>query len=274
VSGRNGIRLLLSDVDGTLVTHDKVLTEAAKAAAHDLHLAGIAFAIASSRPPRGVSRLIEPLALCVPIAGFNGGVFVNPDLSIIESHMLDAATAERAMTLILDQKMDVWVYTEDEWLVRDINGPFVAREIFTLGFKPTVVPSFTDAHLAQAIKVAGISADIALVGACEKIAEDALGDKASAARSNPNFLDVTHPRANKGAVVTTLSRLLNIPVAQIATIGDGSNDVLMFRESGFSIAMGNATDEVKARASVVTDSSENEGFANAMRNFILPPGSP
>ena len=77
-------------------------------------------------------------------------------------------------------------------------------------------------------------------------AED-LGDKASAARSQPYYLDVTHPQANKGTVVATLSKLLNIPPAQIATMGDMPNDVLMFRKSGFSIAMGNSSDEVKAR---------------------------
>ena len=80
---------------------------------------------------------------------------------------------------------------------------------------------------------------------------------------------MTHPQANKGTVVETLSKLLNIPPAQIATMGDMPNDVLMFRKSGFSIAMGNASDEVKAQASAVTDSNENEGFAKAVRKFVL-----
>src|ERR1700675_1884112 len=92
---------------------------------------------------------------------------------------------------------------------------------------------------------------------------------ASAARSQPYYLDVTHPQANKGTVVTTLSKFLDIPPEQIVTIGDMPNDVLMFRKSGFSIAMGNASDEVKAQASAVTDSNENEGFARAVRNFVL-----
>ena len=96
-----------------------------------------------------------------------------------------------------------------------------------------------------------------------------MGETASVARSQPYYLDVTHPQANKGTVVATLSKLLNIPPAQIASMGDMPNDVLMFRKSGFSIAMGNASDEVKAQASAVTDSNENEGFAKAVRNFVL-----
>ena len=78
LAARGGISLLIADVDGTLVTEDKVLTERARAAVHRLHEAGVGFAITSGRPPRGMAMLIEPLALDTPIAGFNGGVYVEP----------------------------------------------------------------------------------------------------------------------------------------------------------------------------------------------------
>src|ERR1700755_1027898 len=93
MNGQQKIRLLLADVDGTLVTQDKVLTEQAVAAARELRGAGITLALTSGRPPRGMSMLIEPLRLEGAIAGFNGGVFVNPDLSVIDSHILDFAAA-------------------------------------------------------------------------------------------------------------------------------------------------------------------------------------
>jgi hydroxymethylpyrimidine pyrophosphatase-like HAD family hydrolase len=80
---------------------------------------------------------------------------------------------------------------------------------------------------------------------------------------------VTHPQANKGAVVERLSEMLSISKERIATIGDGANDALMFRKSGFSIAMGNASDQVKEQAKVVTDTNEQDGFAKAVRRFIL-----
>jgi Cof subfamily protein (haloacid dehalogenase superfamily) len=251
VSGQRNIRLLLADVDGTLVTQDKVLTAAAKAAARELLHAGIALAITSGRPPRGMSMLIQPLALQGAIAGFNGGVFVNPDLSVIESHTLDPATATQTVKLILDRGLDAWVYTEDEWLIRDPDAPHVARETWTVKFDAKVVASFTDAYLAHAVKIVGVSDDLDLVAACEKMAQNTLGEKASAARSQPYYLDVTHPEANKGTVVATLSKRLGLPPEQIATIGDMPNDILMFRKSGFSIAMGNSSDEVKAQASAL-----------------------
>ena len=268
VSGHPDIRLLLADVDGTLVTQQKVLTEAAKEAARELHDAGIALAITSGRPPRGMSMLIAPLKLKGAIAGFNGGVFVHPDLSVIESHILDFAAAKATLQLILDQGLDAWVYTEKEWLVRDSKAPHVARETWTVKFDAKVVASFTDAHLADAVKIVGVSDDLDRVAACEKLAQKQLGSNASAARSQPYYLDVTHPQANKGAVVLTLSKLLNIPPEQMATIGDMPNDVLMFRNSGLSIAMGNATDDVKQQATQVTTSNEDEGFAGAVEMIL------
>jgi hypothetical protein len=260
---------VLADVDGSLLTSEKVLTERAATAVKALDAAGVGFAITSGRPPRGMAMLVAPLALKTPIAGFNGGVFVRPDMSVIATHTIEPATARTTVDLILRQKLDVWVYTADEWLIRDPNAPHVARETWTVKFDATVVPKFTDEHLASAVKIVGISDDLDRVAACEKRAQEELGDKASAARSQPYYLDVTHPDANKGTVVATLSKLLNVPRGEIATVGDMPNDLLMFRNSGFSIAMGNASDEVKAQASAVTDSNANEGFAKAMEKYIL-----
>ena len=105
-------------------------------------------------------------------------------------------------------------------------------------FDAKVVAAFTDAHLAHAVKIVGISDDLDLVAACENLAQKTLGEKASAARSQPYYLDVTHPQANKGQSWPP-SRLLNIPAEQMATFGDMPNDVLMFRKSGLPLPMGN-----------------------------------
>src|SRR6201995_2457726 len=123
MNGQPKIKLLLADVDGTLVTQDKVLTEQAMAAAQELRHAGITLALTSGRPPRGMSMLIEPLKLEGAIAGFNGGVFVRPDLSVIESHVLHPTAARQTLQLILDQGLDAWLYTEKEWLIRDAKAP-------------------------------------------------------------------------------------------------------------------------------------------------------
>jgi Cof subfamily protein (haloacid dehalogenase superfamily) len=269
-SGRaaSKVSLVLADVDGTLVTSEKVLTTRAMAAVKSLQDAGIAFAITSGRPPRGMAMLIDPLALRTPVAGFNGGIFVKPDMTIMAEHVLAPDIAGRALDVILRHGMDAWVYSAKDWFVRDANAPHVAREQWTVKFAPTVVENFKD-RLGRAVKIVGVSDDLDLVARCEKDTQDALGIKASAARSQPYYLDVTNPDANKGTVVTTLSKLLSVPTSEIATIGDMPNDVLMFRKGGLSIAMGNASPEVQAQADLVTDSYDDEGFAKAVERIVL-----
>lgn len=262
------IALVVADVDGTLVTSEKVLTARAAKAVMALYASGIAFAITSGRPPRGMGMLIEPLALQTPIAGFNGGIFVRSDMTVIEQHVLSADAARRAYEMIIGSGLDVWVYSGNDWFVRDASAPHVAREQWTVKFAPTVLEDL-DAPLSNAAKIVGVSDDLDRVARCEQDTQKALGAAASAARSQPYYIDITHPSANKGTVVTTLAKALSVPLAEIATIGDMPNDVLMFRKSGLSIAMGNASTEVQNQADVVTASYADEGFAKAMERFIL-----
>ena len=277
----SAIRLLVADVDGTLVTHDKVLTDRARAAVDKMRSAGIQFAVTSGRPPRGMEMLIAPLALTTPIAAFNGGMFVKSDLSVIEQRVLQADVIEPTMETMRKHGLDTWIYRGTNWFVRDRHGPHVDREEWTVKFPPTVVPDFKGLTNDVA-KLVGVSDDLEAVQRCEAAVREQFGEiirckqsnptresLVTAARSQPYYLDVTHPQANKGQVVTRLSDLLNIPIAQIATIGDMPNDISMFEKSGISIAMGQAGEEVKSAATYITSSSEDEGFAKAVDDYVL-----
>jgi Cof subfamily protein (haloacid dehalogenase superfamily) len=265
---RPKISLVLADVDGTLVTEEKVLTKRAQAAVQRLRGAGIHFAITSGRPPKGMAMLFDDLRLETPIAGFNGGLFVKSDLSIIEQKTLPADVASKAIELIRGHGLDAWIYRGNDWLITKSGAPHVAREAWTVKFEPKVVADFTDV-LTDVAKIVGISDDLEKVRRCEADAQAAFGERATATRSQPYYLDVTNKNANKGAVVEYLSHHLDVPTEEIATLGDQPNDVLMFKRSGFSIAMGNASDQVKSQASATTDSYNNEGFAKAVERFIL-----
>jgi Cof subfamily protein (haloacid dehalogenase superfamily) len=263
------IRLFLADVDGTLVTQDKVLTKRAIAAVAKLKQAGILFAITSGRPPRGMSMLIEPLELTTPIAAFNGGVFVRPDMSVIEQRVIPDDVTPGVIDVLGTHGVDVWVYRGADWFIRDAKAPHVAREAWTVKFEPTVIDSFASVSDGVA-KVVGVSDDYDAVQKAVDAVRDRFGDHVSAARSQPYYGDVTNPGANKGSVARYLSKTYDIPAEEIATIGDQPNDVLMFAHSGLSIAMGNASPEVQKAARRVTTSNEDEGFANAVERFILP----
>jgi Cof subfamily protein (haloacid dehalogenase superfamily) len=268
------VKLLIADVDGTLVTDDKALTARARVAVGDLRSAGIALAITSGRPPRGMAMLIEPLGLTTPVAAFNGGLFVTPDLqTVIEQRTIAPAVAERVVAQLLDADLDVWVYRGADWFIRRRDAAHVEREMRTVQFPPTVVSDLNEV-LDGAVKIVGVSDELALVARCEAALRRDVGEHVSAARSQPYYLDVTHPDANKGNVVRNLSRMLDIPISQIAAIGDMPNDVLMFGLGGMSIAMGNASPDVQRTARYVTTTNQDEGFANAIAWFVLATSSP
>jgi len=260
---------VIADVDGTLVTNDKVLTPGSIDAVSRLRQAGVLFAITSGRPPKGMKMIVDALDLTEPISAFNGGVVVHPDLSIISSRLLDSDVAADAIKIIREHSLEVWLYSETDWYVTDANGPHVAREQWTVEFPPVVVDDYAS-HLKGVAKIVGVSDDLNAVARCEQDMQRWGGSRLSAERSQPYYLDVTNPKANKGEVVLMLSKLLDIPREQIATIGDMPTDVLMFEKSGVSIAMGNASLSVQAAATHVTTSNEDEGFGRAMERFVLP----
>jgi Cof subfamily protein (haloacid dehalogenase superfamily) len=262
------ISTLVSDVDGTLVTDDKILTVRAQAAVAKLSACGINFAIISSRPPRGLGMLLRPLGITTPVCGFNGGVIATRDLTVITEHLLSPEVARCAVSLLDTHDVQVWVFSGQDWLVRDCDEPYVRFEERTVGFRPTLVDNFGQS-LHAANKIVGVSADFERLAQCEREMRATLTDQATVARSQSYYLDITHPLANKGVALSEIARLLAVPLAEIAVIGDGGNDIAMFERSGLSIAMGNASPEVRQAADFVTDSNRDDGFANAVDRFIL-----
>ena len=262
------IRLVLSDVDGTLVTPDKELTGASIEAVRRLGEAGIMFALTSGRPPRGMAMYVEPLRLSTPIAAFNGGMLVDHEMQVIEQHAIPGELVAETIALLESFALDVWVYRGADWLVRDPRGPHVERETFTVQFAPTPVESY-DGLVGGVAKIVGVSDDHDAVARAAAAASERFGDSVSASRSQPYYVDVTHPLANKGSVVRWLAAHYGISSEAIATIGDMPNDVLMFAHSGLSIAMGNADREVQRAARRVAGTNDREGFAGAIERFVL-----
>jgi Cof subfamily protein (haloacid dehalogenase superfamily) len=265
------IELVLADVDGTLVTDEKQLTDRAIAAVRSLGEAGVKFAVTSGRPPRGMQMLVEPLQLTLPLAAFNGGLFARPDMSVIEERSIDSSLVAQIVKLIGEHELDVWLYRGSDWLLRDPHVAHVKKEADTVRFEPSVVNSL-DGITDSIAKIVGVSDDLDRVAKAEADTRKHFGDHVSAARSQPYYLDVTHPEANKGAVLRYFSREYGIPLERIATFGDQPNDMLMFDGAGMSVAMGNAGEEVKTAATHVTASNQEEGFALAIERYVLGDG--
>lgn len=263
------IKLLISDVDGTLLTKDKVLTSRTREAVERLRAAGTQFTITSSRPPRGLVTLIRELGLKVPFAAFNGGLFIESDLTtVLEELTIPLGIATQVVDYLLQEGLDAWVYSGGNWYLRRLDAPHVAHEQQVVQFAPTVVD---DLHsvLNGAVKIVGVSDDTQRTARGEAELRRRAAPYVSASCSQAYYVDITHRDANKGRVVQTAAKYFGISTSQIAAIGDGLNDILMFANAGLSIAMGNAIPEVQRVARYVTKSNEGEGFATAVDDIIL-----
>ena len=261
------ISLVVSDVDGTLLPKSKILSEANRRAVAKLHAAGIGFTIVSSRPTIGMSFLIEPLAITLPFGAFNGSSIVDAKLKPIEQHVIPPATAQRSIDILNQFGVDIWLFTNDQWLTRNPDGEYVGHEKLAIKHDPVIVTDFT-LYLTGACKIVGASSDAALLQRCEVAMQQAVGAEATAVRSQTYYLDVTPPGHDKGTFVAAIAKRLGISTAAVATIGDMQNDLPMFARSGVSFAMDNATDDVKKHATHVTDSNERDGFAAAMETVL------
>ena len=262
------ISAVISDVDGTLVADDKSLPEANRRAVAKLGEAGIAFALISSRPPRGMAAVIKALDVPLVFAGFNGGVISTAENEILEQHLLAPDVARRTVSSLASGGVDVWVFSGQAWFVTNAASPYNAREVRTVQFQPTVVQDF-GAALDGAGKIVGVSGDPALLGRSEVALRGEMSDCATIVRSQSYYLDITHPLANKGAGVRSIAKQLGVPLDEVAVVGDGPNDVAMFAAVGLSIAMGNAEPAVQRAANLVTGANNDGGFAQAMERFVL-----
>lgn len=261
------ISLVVSDVDGTLLTKDKTLTQASRAAVRRLDQAGIGFTITSSRPTIGMRFLIEQLGIRLPIGAFNGSAIVDPAMSPIEQHLIPVSAVQRSLELLGEFGIDIWLFTNDQWLTRSGAGEYVPQEMRTIKADPAVVADFTP-YVARACKIVGSTSDAALLVRCEEALRSALQGEATAVRSQSYYLDITPPGYDKGTFVQAMARRLGLATSAVATIGDMQNDLAMFAVSGLSFAMGNATDAVKTHAQRVTASNEEDGFAKAIEAIL------
>ena len=260
------ISLVISDIDGTLITSNHEVTEATKMAAADLRKLGITLSLASSRPPRSIKPLAEALSLQSGFAAFNGALVVTAAGEILESSVIQPDITVRVKAIADDFGLSVWAYDETDWWAPHRDS-FVDREEHTSGFGPRM-EGYAD-RITRDLNKLTVVGKPEFVAEAEKRVLSELEGAVSSSRSKPRFLDVTAYGMHKGSVVVRLAKIFGVARDQIAVIGDGPNDVEMFKQAGTSIAMGQAVDEVLDAATYVTASNDDEGWAVGIEQYVL-----
>ena len=260
--------LVVCDVDGTLVDSNKELSDANKAAIVELRSAGIGFTLISARPRSGMMWIADALDLDAPMGAFNGGIVFNRGGSIASHDTIDAGVASGMIELMAGAPVDCWVFADDCWYASSGEGHHVEHEIRASNQQPIVTDDI-DALLAHADKITFVSDDEPMLKGLHDRAAEAFGEAATVVQSQTYYLDVTARTGNKGDGIAAIAQALGVDLADTIAIGDQANDLAMFARAGRSIAMGNATDAVKAKADAVTLSNNDSGVAHAIRTMIL-----
>jgi Cof subfamily protein (haloacid dehalogenase superfamily) len=259
--------LLVTDVDGTLVRHDRTLAPSTIAAAHRLRESGVKLALVSSRPPGGLDVLRGPLGIDTPCAGFNGALVQDAAGAVVVERTIPPDACREAVARLEEAGLDVWVFAGGEWLLKNEAAVYIPREQLSISMGWRVVSDFAP-YLGAVHKVMGSSADTARVAAANAALRAALGDQAAVLRSQDYYIDITHPLANKGEAALAIAALLGIAPEAMACIGDMPNDLPMFAVAGLAIAMGNAPPLVKARAQMIVAGNDDDGWAQAVARLL------
>ncbi|MBI3652514.1 MAG: Cof-type HAD-IIB family hydrolase [Acidobacteria bacterium] len=260
------IQLVISDIDGTLITSNHEVTDATKQAAAALYAAGVWLSLSSSRPPRSIVPLARELNLRSPFASFNGALVTTLDGDIKLRSVIAPEIIAQLKTIADDYQLGVWLYDELGWWAAQRDA-FVEREAHTSGFEPDL-QGYAERLKASVVKLT-IVGNPEFVAQAEKRVLTELRDQVSASRSKPRFLDVTPYGFHKGSVVEHLAQVFGVTKDEIAVIGDGPNDIEMFKEAGTSIAMGQGVDEVINAATFITSSNDDEGWSRGIEKYVL-----
>jgi len=268
-AGEAALRLVVSDIDGTLVDKTKQLTPATVAAVRRLEDAGIGFTVISARPMSGIMPIAETLAIDAPMAAFNGGIIFNRKGEVSEHHVIDAVVAKGVMEIAADSPADIWVFADNIWYASTDEGAHVGSERLASNQVPVITSDFAEL-LDHADKITFVSDDHAMLADLAERCKAAHGEDATIAQSQVYYLDVTALAANKGDGLVALAATFDESLEAVAVLGDQFNDVPMLTRAGLAIAMGNAPDGVKAVAHAVTTGNDADGVAHAIDTMIFP----
>ncbi|WP_168194406.1 Cof-type HAD-IIB family hydrolase [Formicincola oecophyllae] len=266
------IRLVVSDVDGTLLNPDHKLAPETIQAAQALRKAGIHLALASARAPGAMVPVVAQLGLEGPQAAFNGGIIFTPNGTLGGKVDRSLTMPPQLVGLIVNalesEPVETWLQDDHTWYVREPNTPLVQAERASSGLVPTAA-NLAD-HVQGINRLVAMGNDPESVAKVEGWLQKEFGGAASIRRSMPCRINITALGANKGEAMKALAALYHVRPDEVAVIGDAHNDIPMLKSAGLSIAMGQAEGDVKAAATHVAGDNRGAGWADAIKRWVLP----
>lgn len=268
-SGVPRIRMLVLDVDGTVLTSDHRISIGTRQSVRELAGRGVRVVLASSRSPAGLRPVMAELGVTGFAVAYQGALLCRltpiPEVpaKTLEELRIPLGSARMVLRSAHERGLSVGWYAAENWYVGELDGA-LRRGAEITGETPIV--SSLDALDEEPHKVLCIAGEPGLLpglhGLAGALPEDCIGRF-----SHHNYLEITRREADKPSALAALGRRLGVSLEEIAAIGDGENDAGMLREVGLGIAMGHAPPAVRKLADWVTESNDRDGIAAAVERL-------
>jgi Cof subfamily protein (haloacid dehalogenase superfamily) len=259
--------MLVCDVDGTLLDSLGRLSGRTAAAVATVVSSGVEVVLASGRILAGLAPLCIRLDLTSPQIAAHGALIATPAGDVVAAFPLSAEDVREHLAFARATGMTAILGWADHLAAEGLTPEVIAS------FEPYDEPvpevhpdleAMADMAPLRTTLCAGVEAYNAVLGS----ARERFGDRYTMTTANERDLDLVHHDATKASAAGSLAAALDIPMTEVAAIGDGPNDVALFHEVGLSAAMGNASPEVRAEASFVVPCCDEDGAAVAMERLF------
>ena len=260
------IKLVATDIDGTIFIPEKEFTQGVKECIKKLSQKGIKVVLVTGRMNAAAIKIARDLELDTPVVSYQGGL-VTENGNILYERYLSQEQTERILAWAEKEKIHINLYNDDI-LYSETECYEVQRYCNNLHTKYTVKP-INEIKKDKINKLLAIDySNPERISRYEKELQNIYPDL-YIVKSTPYFLEFSNPEASKKCAVEFLQKYWGLKKDEILTIGDQNNDIALLQAGGLKIAMGNATEDLKAEADYITETVYEDGFVRAMEKFCL-----
>lgn len=266
------IKLIALDLDGTLNNDQKQITAKTLSALMQAQRRGVRLALASARPSPGLFRERDILQMqCFDgiLMSYNGGRITHAASGqVIYETAMDLQQAKEVLRQLVHLPVTPILDDGQQFFVTDMDGYKVAYECQNNQMTCTQVDDLADFLYFSPIKILMSVLPEQLKEVQAQIAS-CLPDELTVVQTAPFYLEVIPRSIHKGQGIRNICRVLGIQANEVIAFGDAENDIPMLREAGIGVAMGNASDTVKAAADYITLSNNEDGIAAALERLLV-----
>lgn len=260
------IKLVATDIDGTILPPNGEFTDGVKNCIKSLQDNGIKIVIVTGRMHQGAKKIAERLSLTTPVVSYNGGYIKTPSGEIIYEENLPENYAKAIVEWARKNNVHINLYADDI-LYSEKDDTEIKRYSEYQGL-PYTIKNFDEIPYNRIHKILAIDYTDAdrVTSWVETMSEKF--PELYIIKSTPYFCEFSTKRATKACAVDFLREYWGLKKEEVLTIGDQDNDIELLKAGGISVGMGNGTEALKKQADYITDTVENDGFVKAINRFI------